>query len=131
MYVSPVLAEKVRDEFFAFVEGFDESNEAASYELLQDYICTWIVTGTGVEVTGGDYATYLLAVLIIIHEYTKNPTRLNYLPLGEADATTSPPARERRVRGLIDLDGSGGGIFDPHFYREQVFIRQMATQDPE
>lgn len=76
--VSPVYAQRVCDEFFEFVSKYNDdfSGDDAPYALLEDYITLWLFHGNAIEVTGGKYENYLLAVLIIINGYTKEPSRL-------------------------------------------------------
>jgi hypothetical protein len=117
MEIASGYAARVVEDFFGWAEGFDETGDEShgvSYDLLQDYIFAWLEQDAGVKISGGDYGSYLLAVLVVIHEYTKNPSRLDYRPY---DAEQ----RERRVVDLIDLDRPGAGRFDRQMYQQEVF----------
>jgi hypothetical protein len=118
MQISPAYVATVNDEFFEWVRQFDERRREDSFDLLQDYIVTWLYVNSGVRTSGGDYANFLLAVLIIMDAYTKDPSLLDYNPdYGER--------RERRVKGLLDLDHGIACHLDRHKYQEEVFRRLL------
>lgn len=118
--VSPVFAQTVIADFFAWVTGFDETKAIGSYELLQEYISSW-VSADRAEVVAGDFASYLLASLIIVHAYTKNPSWLDYEAPGGM-------VRERRVRGLFDLTADGAAKFDQYFFQFATFRHQCGHE---
>jgi hypothetical protein len=121
--ISPAFAQNVRDEFLSWVQCFDErDNGYFEFDRLQHYVVHWLIYDDGVLVTGGDYASYLLAVLVLQYEYAKDPGLLVYRP------ESADLRRGRPVSAVIDLDDVSASYFDRHRYQQEVFRQTLGRR---
>jgi hypothetical protein len=111
------IAEDVRDDFLEFISGFDTRGWGDDFKDLQDYLNEWLDhrSDTIINEAGGDFATYLLGLVLIFDAYLRDPSILDYHVKGAR--------HERRVSGVIDMDSgrSGAACIDPDRFRQRVF----------
>lgn len=111
--------DEVEGAFFSWVQEFDERdvlNEIGTLELLQDYIAVWLLRDSYcVEVTGGDYANFLLAVVIIVAAHSKNPCVVENYRSGDG------AIRKRPLKGLIDFGSPLAHYLAQQSYQQEVF----------
>lgn len=91
---------------------------------LEHYIAYWLEEGPGVGDTGGDFTTYLEAVLLIIYTYEQDPSILNYA----GDRELGLPPRERQVTGLLNLEAPGRWCFDRRSYNQLAYGRLQGVR---
>src|ERR1051326_5996578 len=96
-------AQRVCDDFFGFWRHFEYDFEGDGrvrvFPTLQSYINICFGDGKGVDLIAARYANFLLAEIVIIDAYTRDPSRLDY-----EDATGV--LVKRRPANLLDLSGA-------------------------
>ena len=107
------MPELIKDQFFAWVNRFDTSDEEAEYATLQDYIGAWMDHGDGMEFCAGDFGNFAIGFAFIVAAYTEKPELL-----GHHDKQKSKP---RRVEGLMDLTRDSSLYLNRFSWDQKVF----------
>lgn len=94
----------------------EKLGESRGHTCLMDYIRAWIHSGEGIRTCAGDYQTYLLTVIAIIEQWTREPSVLRYLTDEE-----EPEAIERRVSSIFGDDGPRHIALDEHWFAKCAF----------
>lgn len=98
------------DQFFVFVEG--PPAEIDRGETLADWLERWIEFGNAVDLSGGDFATFMQAVVLILMRVQQRP---------EAPEIFGPPP----------FFGIGGDdLPSRELWNAQVFRRKYPTMTP-
>ncbi len=107
------ICERVSDQFFEFVRGYDNLDRLDDFEYLAEYLMLWVESGDAIEFCAGDFGTLMNGVAMIFAQYFKDPPLLDY-----NDGTQ---VHERRVKGFVDLELSSGLCMDRFWWDRQVF----------
>lgn len=112
---SPAFREDVVDYFGKYCErSFNEFDRRGRTRSLDEFISGWLFEDTEVVamVTGGSFTTWLEVVLIIIDEYGKNPSILDF----KGNTWSDDLPCERRVKHILMLKDWGESCLDPHVF---------------
>lgn len=91
------------------------------YETLGGYIGDWLRFGSAFEVTKGDFAKFLQAILILIEAYEVDPSILDYE--GDPDEAEEIYARPRARRVLHLLAPDDDQTLSLDTYRKWLAYR--------
>jgi len=90
-----------------------------SYEHLDGFIWRWLTEGDAVDATGGDYETYLLAIILITERWSQDPSCLDYRGGNLSGQSTAP--YERRARSGFPEEGPVPRCLDRGHYNLMRF----------
>lgn len=82
---------------------------------LQGYLANWVEMGEATETTGGNFDTFMRAVVRIIDDYHKDPT------LG---GRFEPGA----IEGILNPEQTSVWFMDPDFFAAEALRRQLPKE---
>lgn len=102
-----------------FRKRHERSPNEQDEEFFEDYLKAWLLESDAVELAGGDFATYLQAVVIIVADVREKRVG------GELFG-----AFVRHPYGLLGIEADVPASIDRHFWNEVVFRRQLGQRPP-
>jgi|GEM_PF-2425823 len=116
------VAMDAAQRFQQFIRGRDTRGRAQggedvrdiSYEYLDGFLWRWLTEGDAVDATGGDFSTYLLAVIVITELWSQDPNFLDYSRYNPATQQTE--SYPRRATYGFQEEGPAPRSLDQGYY---------------
>ena len=103
-----------------FVDFISSHYAPADGEPLEEFILEWLEHGDAVIESGGDFATYLKGVILIIVRWLEDPTMLDFK--GNVE---EPTPERRRASGVLGREHAL--CFDRDYFRT-ILMRRLVQR---